>query len=82
MLSFDVADFLALLKIPPHLTWCEDVMVGMWLNPFQVTFMHTPYYIEQNNFFNPALPGKDYLVIHYMNPEQWEKIDENGRLMS
>ena len=36
MFSFDVADFIASLKIPPHLTWCEDLMVGMWLNPFQV----------------------------------------------
>ena len=37
LFSYDVADFVASLKIPPHLMWCEDLMVGMWLNPFQVS---------------------------------------------
>jgi hypothetical protein len=36
LFSSDVVDFVASLQIPPHLTWCEDLMVGMWLNPFQV----------------------------------------------
>ena len=81
MLSFDVADFIASLKIPPHLTWCEDVMVGMWLNPFQVTFLHSPYYIDQHGDTVPSsYDDVDYVLIHRMRADQWAHIDENGRL--
>ena len=53
-------------------------MMGMWLRPFQITFLHTPLYIEQLD--GVAQPGVDYLVIHRMQPEQWENIDSSGRL--
>ena len=78
LLSFDVADFIASLKIPPHLTWCEDVMVGMWLNPFQVTFLHSQHYIDQGG--GTASNNVDYVLIHRMRADQWSHIDENGRL--
>ena len=78
LMSFDVVDFIASLKIPPHLTSHDDVMMGMWLRPFQITFLHTPLYIEQLD--GVAQPGVDYLVIHRMQPEQWENIDSSGRL--
>jgi hypothetical protein len=80
MVSFDVADFIASLKIPPHLTWCEDVMFGMWLNPFQVTFLHSPYYIDQHGGTAPY--DVDYVLIHRMRADQWVHIDENGRLQA
>ena len=79
LLSYDVADFVASLKIPPHLTWCEDVMVGMWLLPFQITFMDYPGFHEPQTF-GPAERNRDYLLIHRMTHEQWQQIDENGRL--
>ncbi len=78
MLSYDVADFVGSLKIPPHLTWCEDLMVGMWLNPFQITFMNHPGFHEQGE--RPADLGKDYLLVHRMTPAQWQRIDETGKL--
>jgi hypothetical protein len=78
MVSGDVADFIAELTIPPHLTWCEDLMVGMWLNPFQIKFVHGgELFHEQGE--RPAEPGRDYVLIHRMTPEQWERIDK-GRL--
>lgn len=77
--SYDVADFIASLKIPPHLTWCEDVMVGMWLLPFQIAFMDYPDMHEPLQS-GPAEPGKQYLLIHRMTPEQWGSIDNNGTL--
>ena len=78
VMSYDVVDFLASLKIPPHLTWCEDVMVGMWLNPFQVEFRHSPDIIDQQSGL--ASLGTVYLLIHRMLPEQWARIDSLGRL--
>ena len=78
LLSYDVADFIASLKIPPHLTWCEDVMVGMWLNPFQITFMHSSQFVDQPD--RRAALGVDYVLIHRMRPDQWARIDDNGRL--
>lgn len=80
LLSFDVADFVASLKIPPHLTWCEDVMVGMWLLPFQITFMDYPGFHEPLEFGQAGL-GKQYLLIHRMTPEQWKRIGSDGTLL-
>ena len=76
VLSFDVADFVASLKIPPHLTWCEDVMIGMWLNPFQIEFRHSPLWTDRQY----ASLGVDYILIHRMLPEHWQRIDRQGRL--
>jgi hypothetical protein len=78
VLSFDVVDFVVSLKIPPHLTWCEDVMVGMWLNPFQIEFKNSLEFIDQA--FGSATIGKDYLLIHRMLPEQWSRINAMGQL--
>ena len=79
LLSFDVVDFVASLKIPPHLTWCEDLMVGMWLLPFQITFMDYPGFHEPNFYGQPEL-GKQYLLIHRMTPDQWNRIGDDGTL--
>ena len=68
--SGDVAEFIGTLDIPPHLTWCEDVMVGMWLNPFRITKLQIrdiPDYA--------SLPP---LVVHYMHAEWWQAIPEDG----
>jgi hypothetical protein len=60
--SWDVAEFIGTWAIPPHQTWCEDVMVGMWLNPFQIQWVSL---------------GLRY-VRHYMTPELWARIDDAG----
>ena len=80
LMSYDVAEFIGLLTIPPHLTWCEDVMVGMWLNPFQISFTHHPGFHCQGYYHDqPAVAGTDYLVVHRMHPEQWAQIGNDGR---
>ena len=79
LFSFDVVQFISALTIPPHLGWCEDVMVGMWLNPFQITFMHHRGFVSPRDY--PVQPGRDYLLIHYMEPEQWERIGDDGRMI-
>jgi hypothetical protein len=83
--SWDVAEFVGTLSIPPHQTWCEDVMIGMWLSPFQITFAN----MEENPelFFHASLinswdHSRKCLAAHYMHPHEWESIDENGMLPS
>jgi hypothetical protein len=78
LLSFDVADFIASFKTPPHLTWREDVMVDMWLDPFQITFMHSSQFVEQDK--RPSGTGTDYILIHRMRHNQWERIAQTGKL--
>jgi hypothetical protein len=79
LFSFDVVQFIAAFTITPHLTWCEDVMVGMWLNPFQITFMDRTDFLCLNNFPNTLQPDRDYLVVHYMTPKLWDSIGMDGR---
>lgn len=79
VMSFDVVEFIGAWTIPPHQTWCEDVMVGMWLNPFQISFTHHPGF--HNQVSHAAQPGVDYMVVHYMRQEQWGRIGEDGRFI-
>ena len=68
--SYDVAEFIGTLSIPPHQTWCEDVMVGMWLNPFRITKM------DYSSI--PGVYTSPPLLVHYMKDDWWATIDENG----
>jgi len=80
LLSYDVVVFMASWTIPPHLLWCEDLMVGMWLNAFQITFMDHPAFIDVINDGN-VQRGVDYLVVHRMTPQLWDSIGDDGRLL-
>ena len=78
LVSYDVAELIASFKIPPHITWFDDVMMGMWLRPFQVQFMDVgSLFLDladasiQNNV--------DYLVVHRVFGEKWDNIDDSGR---
>ncbi len=53
-------------------------MVGMWLNPFQITFMEFTQFIDQPGQL--AATGVDYILIHGMRPDQWASIGQNGQL--
>ena len=68
--------------------WPEDGVVGMWLQGFSADFVHTPC------FHNHALPideGGRYmlhapctpssLLVHYMTPALWERIDARTGLL-
>ena len=80
LLSGDVAEFIGTVSIPPHQTWCEDVMVGMWLNPFQIQKIHVPdlpgYTI--GGFNDGVDPTKKIVHFHYMQKEMWDRIDDSG----
>ena len=67
VMSIDVVEFIGAWTIPPHQTWIEDVMVGMWLKPFQISFTHHPGFHDQ--VFHAAQPGVDYMVVHYMGAD-------------
>ena len=52
----------------------------MCLGVPQITFMNYPGFHEQSPaHLYPPKPGVDYLLVHRMWPEQWDRIDENGR---
>ena len=68
--------------------WPEDGVVGMWLQGLSADFVHTPC------FHNHALPngeGGRYmlhapctpssLLVHYMTPALWERIDARTGLL-
>ncbi len=60
--SWDVAEFIGTWAIPPHQTWCEDVMVGMWLNPFQIRWVGTG--LRYGPALRPPLHGPRPLGPH------------------
>lgn len=89
MLSFSVVEFLATATIPPKLMWCEDVMVGMWLLPFDVQW------VDSNKLGYPmlnrdeAIPFSksenscsewDILLVHYMEEHDWAAIEADGTI--
>jgi hypothetical protein len=85
MLSSSVVNFLGTSKIPPKQTWCEDVMVGMWLLPYQVTWldanaMHFPV-LNRHLAVPMARSGHTMLLTHYMQDQDWETINESGMIM-
>jgi nucleoside-diphosphate-sugar epimerase len=91
LFSWDVAEFIGSWTIPPHQTWCEDVMVGMWLNPFQIKFID----FSKVDTLHPDLPktyggswreglnntNQKALVIHYIEPYLWQHIREDGMIL-
>jgi hypothetical protein len=84
-LSWDVADFLASVKIPPRLTWCEDVIVGFWLNPFDVQFMEInrdwEYVLCNVDVCKSAANRrKKFVLIHYMTQSDWDDVYHTGSL--
>ena len=80
MLTWDVLEFVSSLTIPPRINWCDDVLVAMWLMPFQIQFKDVnsmPDYVmfgaeERASYINPA---KHVLLVHYMRPHDWKNID-------
>jgi Glycosyltransferase 61/Nucleotide-diphospho-sugar transferase/Galactosyltransferase len=78
LVSQDVADLIASFKIPPHTTWFDDVMMGMWLSPFQIRFMHGGgLFIDLSE--TSVRNDTDYVIVHRVFGDLWEQIDESGR---
>ena len=81
MVSYDVADFIASVKIPPRQVWYEDVMMGLWLAPFEIQFVDGGgLFHEQSE--STVEPGVDHVLVHRVRPEQWNSLDANGRFRS
>lgn len=86
--SWDVLEHIACWKIPPHQTWVEDVIVGMWLNPFQIYKVHRPDLFIPTPSAQQLLAVFGYvetknitgLLFHYMRASDWKRIDDQGSL--
>ncbi len=90
-LSWDVADFLASVKIPPRLTWCEDVIVGFWLNPFDIEFFDVNKAWDRppdweyllcnvDTCKRPQNQNMKFILIHYMSQQDWDDVYATGAL--
>jgi Galactosyltransferase len=74
--SWDVVALIASWTMPPHLTWCEDVMVGMWLNIFPITNINRP-----DLLLNRAMTRRKrvrVILLHYMEERDWPNIADDG----
>ncbi len=81
MVSMDVAEFVASWKIPPHLTWCEDVMVGAWLMPFRIQWIDANQYgwsvYNRQDYYSAAAICSNQLLVHYVQQDDWQHIDRH-----
>lgn len=83
----DIVTLIASWNIQPHLTWCEDVLVGHWLHIFKIQKINRP-----DLFINRAgssankwpLDGTygnlTVLIVHYIEEEDWDNIDDAGNI--
>ena len=85
--SWDIVQLIATWNIPPHLTWCEDVMIGMYLNIFQINRIHRPDLfvnragsIADQKYYYGTLGKLDVILLHYIDSRDWATIDANGSI--
>eukprot|EP01038_Epipyxis_sp_PR26KG_P008662 gene8662-11705_t len=81
--SWDVIKFIATWTIPPHQTWCEDIMIGMWLNPFQIHKVDRPDMLFNLHTGESEGNGKgnfNVFLVHYMKEDDWKNIHDDGSI--
>jgi hypothetical protein len=85
--TWDVVRLMGGWNIPPHLTWCEDVMVGMYLNVFQINRVSRPdLFVNRGGsvanrwFLDGTYGALDVVLLHYIQPEDWANIHNNGTI--
>jgi hypothetical protein len=80
LMTYDVVEFLGTLSIPPRLLWCEDVMIGFWLRPFDINFVDSSegYNLRLYNRQDIPRGAHSILLVHYIKQEDWDMIDSNG----
>jgi len=78
--TWDVAEHIAKWTIPPHQTYAEDVIVGMWLNPFRIEKIHDePNFDYLDSMRKYHVTAKTAILIHYVLTErEWNSIDDAG----
>ncbi len=82
VLSAPVVELLAKWNIEPLQTWCEDVVVGEWLRPFQIKWINAEdygWYVNQRETYD-AIRCKNQLLVHYPQKEDFFNIDSKGRM--
>jgi len=89
LVSYSVVEFLAEIKIPPKLTWCEDIMVGMWLLPFNILWQDCKqmgiHMLNRQEAIEAlqsgaVKSGESILLVHYIQPQDWGTIEGDGRI--
>lgn len=80
--SWDVVALVATWAIPPHQTYAEDVILGLWFNPFQIKKIHRPDLINNIDQIRSYTGSSnvDAVLLHYIRPVDWTLIDDNGIL--
>ena len=85
----DIADLGGGWNIPPHLTWCEDVLVGTWLTLFAIQRVNRPdLFINRAGSSANTWPidgtygNLTTILVHYIEPEDWDHIynNEGGKI--
>ncbi len=78
--TWDVAEHIAKWTIPPHQTYAEDVIVGMWLNPFRIEkITDEPNFDYLDAMRRYHVVAKSAILIHYVLTErEWNSIDDAG----
>lgn len=94
--SWDVVELIGNWNIEPHLTWCEDVMVGMFLNVFRLNRVsRTDLFVNRNEMWrykknigrtlwnysdSDGLFHIEAVLLHYILPTDWNNIDDSGMI--
>ena len=82
MLSWSVVNFMDKWTIEPHQTWCEDVLFGHWLMPFQIEWINSNdhgWYSNHREEYN-LNNCHSQLIVHYVQDQDWESVDSSGNL--
>jgi hypothetical protein len=82
LLSQPVVDMIAKWNIEPWQTWCEDVVVGEWLRPFQIDWIHAKDrgWMMDHRWAFDATNCQKQLLVHYPEKGDWEDIDALGNM--
>jgi hypothetical protein len=80
MVTMDVARLVDGWTIPPQQTWCEDVVVGAWLTPFQIEWMdanqHGWHMHDRHVYLERPEDCYAQLLVHYVHGSDWASVDE------
>jgi hypothetical protein len=78
---------MATWNIPLHLTWCEDVIIGMYLNMFQIhrvhrsdLFVNRAGSVADMKYYFGKLGPVDVILLHYIDRRDWATIEPNGTI--
>lgn len=83
LFSYDVAAFIGAWAIPPRDLWCEDVMIGFWLRPFQIQWVDANQLGHIMCLRGALSPGISHTVLnmHYVQDQDWANIDNTGGIV-